>query len=503
MKRVPLVLFIVLTIPLLAWGVAARVRHNLETIWVTALREYPKVRREQVRGSELLDEDAPTTEKQFLSEEQIEAAKLCTICRDPVTAAKLPACKTYNRLVLVTHGAWVAGVMGLVIVLAPVAMGWLARGSRAMLLWTFAPLLFSTVFTLFVLIILHVVLLLAALYYFQVWMMERVFIYGIILMFGIAVAGGLGAILMIWRTLAALRRQQSTVLGKSSSRQECPSLWYVVDQLAQHVGTEAPEHLVVGLDPSFFVTTVDVRTPDEALRGRSLYVSLPLCRIMNQAEVQAVIVHELAHFRGDDAEFSRRFAPIYHGAMHAIVTLDEIINTEGNQGIVLLPSKIVLMFFVDCFTVAERRIGRARELAADRCAGDLIGGEHLASALLKLQLFQKYWEGVVRELQKVEIRHVVTNASELFHQRVRQAATTATLTEIPEKPLRHPTDTHPLISERLVSLGVTVEQVRTNVLDVTPTEPAITLIDGNEVVERALTERLQSYLASHQLVHSG
>jgi Zn-dependent protease with chaperone function len=495
MKRLPLVLLVVLAIPLLAGAVAVRVRYNLESGWTAALRDYPNRHREIVRGSELLDEGVAPTEATPLSPSQIEAAGLCNICRDPTTVAKLPACKTYNRVVLMYHGAWAAGLLGLAIVLAPAVMGWLARGSRAVLLWTFAPLLFVTVVVLCGLIILHAALLLATLYYFQVWMLERIFIYGIILMFGIAVAAGMGALLMILRTMAALRRSEAYLLGKSLSRQQCPRLWSVVDQLAQHMRVARPEHLIAGLDPSFFVTTVDVRTSDEVMHGRSLYVSLPLCRIMTQTEAQAVIVHELAHFRGEDAEYSRRFAPIYCGALHAIATLDELMATEGNQGIVLLPSRIVLGFLVDCFAVAERRIGRARELAADRCAGDLIGGEHLAAALVKMQLFQKHWGKVVRELQKVRMGHVVTNASELFAREVRQAAVSATLRDIPEEPIRHPTDTHLRVLERLTSLAVTLEQIQSDVFNVQPAEPAIALIDNHEAVETQLTPKLQTALA--------
>ena len=72
-------------------------------------------------------------------------------------------------------------------------------------------------------------------------------------------------------------------------------------------GVKSPDNLVAGLDYSFFVTPESLWTVNGQLQGSSLFICLPLCRIMNQAELQAVIVHELAHFRGEDTEFGRRF----------------------------------------------------------------------------------------------------------------------------------------------------------------------------------------------------
>lgn len=58
--------------------------------------------------------------------------------------------------------------------------------------------------------------------------------------------------------------------------------------------------LVVGLTPTFFVTEADVHCIGGTVTGRTMYLSVPLCRILTVEELSAVIAHELGHFRGED-----------------------------------------------------------------------------------------------------------------------------------------------------------------------------------------------------------
>ncbi len=87
-------------------------------------------------------------------------------------------------------------------------------------------------------------------------------------------------------------------------------------ELAARLDTPAPQHLLVGLCDGFYVTAnrVCLQPSGEHLEGRSLYLSLPLLGLLDRAEQDAVIAHELAHFAGRDAHYSLRFLPIYQGA---------------------------------------------------------------------------------------------------------------------------------------------------------------------------------------------
>jgi hypothetical protein len=84
------------------------------------------------------------------------------------------------------------------------------------------------------------------------------------------------------------------------------------------VGTAPPRHLIVGLKPNFFATRSPVMCAGEILAdrsstaqpsrlassasagageiltGRTLFISLPLCRVLRVDELASIIGHELA-----------------------------------------------------------------------------------------------------------------------------------------------------------------------------------------------------------------
>ena len=218
-NRILYVLLVVLAIPLLTGGVAWQLRNKLESDWRRLLQQYPNSPRQHVRGEELLDEDVPAQQGKPLSTEQIDAARLCNICRSAEVAAKLPVCKTYRRVVLMLErSALIAALIGLVAVLAPVfgRAGPLREIAGCCCLRLFKPLLYATVFALFVLILLHGALLLAALYFLQVEILGWVYLQVAILMFGIAVVVGLAAI-FYWLAGRSVRSGSGRKSGCSGS----------------------------------------------------------------------------------------------------------------------------------------------------------------------------------------------------------------------------------------------------------------------------------------------
>src|SRR5207253_136023 len=97
-----------------------------------------------------------------------------------------------------------------------------------------------------------------------------------------------------------------------------PRLWSFVADAAQSAGVAPPEHLVLGLEPNFYVTEAHVQCLDGELHGRTMYLSIPLARIFSQQELRAVLGHELGHYKGDDTVFSQKFYPIYRGTLDSL-----------------------------------------------------------------------------------------------------------------------------------------------------------------------------------------
>jgi Zn-dependent protease with chaperone function len=180
---------------------------------------------------------------------------------------------------------------------------------------------------------------------------------------------GLGAIVGIWvmikAAFSAVRRAETRVLGRSRKLEVGDPLREFLEHLTKQIGTAMPDNVVVGFTPNFFVTEANVRCLDGVLTGRTLYLSLPLARVLSQPELGAVLGHELGHFKGSDTKFSRWFYPIYRGTGQALTGLQEVARGGSARSFALLPAAFALSYFLDRFATAESRLGREREIAAD------------------------------------------------------------------------------------------------------------------------------------------
>lgn len=199
---------------------------------------------------------------------------------------------------------------------------------------------------------------------------------------------GLGAaacmILLIRAIILMLRKPPTLVVGRMVSEQRGPFLWKYIRDLAGKIQALPPENIVVGFDNNFFVIDAAVKCFSGVLKGRTLYLSLPFCRILSETELRAIVGHELGHFKGDDTRFSRRFAPIYRGAIEALSTLQQNIS-ESITSLAMMPAVSVLSYFFESFATAKNEIGRDRELAADKIGAELSSSGTMASALVKVQ----------------------------------------------------------------------------------------------------------------------
>lgn len=209
----------------------------------------------------------------------------------------------------------------------------------------------------------------------------------------------------------------------------------------------------------------------------------------------SIIGHELGHFKGQDTKFSRRFYPIYRGTASSLAALEAAAG-EGARSIPLLPALAVFSYFLECFSVAESRLSRDRELAADQAGSSLTSSRTMAVALVTLHALMGMWQGL-QEAAANALRQgkAFVNASRTYADAVGQSAVPEALQGIAEVHLSHPTDSHPPLSVRLQSLQVGLNDVATDALAVTPAEAAITLISDAEKLEEEISEAYQVLLA--------
>jgi Zn-dependent protease with chaperone function len=157
-----------------------------------------------------------------------------------------------------------------------------------------------------------------------------------------------------------------------------PLLWSRVRSLAKRLETAPPDHIVAGIDCNFFVTQAPLEVNGRKLSGRTLFVSLPLLRQFNAAEADAVLAHELAHFRGGDVKSTALLNP-------KLRQFDLYRNVMAYRHIFI--ANYMLQLYRLIFELALQRDSRKREFIADRAAATAVSGQAVVNALIKLSAY--------------------------------------------------------------------------------------------------------------------
>jgi Zn-dependent protease with chaperone function len=252
---------------------------------------------------------------------------------------------------------------------------------------------------------------------------------------------------------------ETRVAGILLDRPDYPKVYELVDHVAKRLRARSPDNVVVGLDPTFFATSAKVRVFDRQtpLEGETLFISLPLSRVLTLEEIVAILGHELGHFRGKDTAYSLRFAPVYAGLGSALEAVAPGEEREGAFQLMALPAVALLAFMFEVFARNESKISRARELAADRAATEVASPDALGTALLKVATFAPLWVHCQREnIDRLNKGLVTRNLSLAFANLIRydldREKIAARMDEVLRTRIAHPTDSHPPIVERLTAL---------------------------------------------------
>jgi len=404
------------------------------------------------------------------------------------------ACDTYAHVTAVGIASVAAASIGLILIAALWMAGLLARTSRKVLLFVFRPGLYFTGAVLILLVLMHAGIAIASIYYGESALVNRIHV-GIILAITLGAIGG--ALAIARHAFAVVHKASVAVIGRSVTREQAPRLWNRVNEVAQRLDALPPEHIIVGLDPNFFVTEAEVQYPGGTCNGRTLYCSLPLSRILRTEEFIGIIGHELGHFKGEDTKFSQQFFPIYRGTVNSIAALQHS-GGQGSGVIALLPAIALFSYFLECFSVAESKISRDRELIADRAGVEVSSVHAMATALVKVHAFAGIWEQVQNGAASLLSQGKGwLNASKTFAGAVVRAARPEALENVATTEMPHPTDSHPPLSVRLQALGLPLASLVQDALVVEPADAAINLVDEPEKIEQEVNDTYHSILRKY------
>jgi heat shock protein HtpX len=161
---------------------------------------------------------------------------------------------------------------------------------------------------------------------------------------------------------------------------EAPKLYAMVDRLRQRAGLPMPVVAIAPHDqPNAFATG---RNPEHAV----VCVTEGLLRVMNQAELEGVIAHELAHIKNRDMLLMTIAATIA-GAISNLAQFGFLLGGRDEDGNSNPVTAIAMMILGPLAAMLlQSAISRTREFKADAVGAEIAGSpEGLASALATLE----------------------------------------------------------------------------------------------------------------------
>ncbi|AMM26013.1 M48 family metallopeptidase [Variovorax sp. PAMC 28711] len=267
------------------------------------------------------------------------------------------------------------------------------------------------------------------------------------------IAAAVAVFYAIW-TLFKKLPAHNEIEGELLAEQDAPRLWQRVRELAAKGQTAPPDQIIAGIDTNFFVTESPGTVGDSAVRGRTLFVSVPLLRVLSTAEADAVLAHELAHLGGGDTRSSALLGP-------KLRQFDQYAWQMRSGGLTIV-AHYVLRLYRMIFEFALARDSREREYMADRAAATLTAPESIVQSLIKISAYASYRNDVERRLFAESRRHegdlgIARFVAEGLHP---YAGSPDFLETMKTANVPHPYDSHPPLLERMRNVGHSVDESR-------------------------------------------
>ena len=195
--------------------------------------------------------------------------------------------------------------------------------------------------------------------------------------------GGVMNIFAYWTSAKmVLRMYRARIVSEA----EAPQLYALVDRLRQRAGLPMPTVAIAPHEqPNAFATG---RNPENAV----VCVTDGLLRMMQPAELEGVIAHELAHIKNRDMLLQTVTATIAGaiGALAQMAQFAAIFGGRDEEGNSPFAGLILAIFGSLAAGLIQMAISRQREFKADAVGAEIAGQpQGLASALRRLESASK------------------------------------------------------------------------------------------------------------------
>lgn len=411
------------------------------------------------------------------------------LCADTYWGGCEPFSPLWQFYVMDRLSIWLL-IGGVLVLLAILALGWLAfRGRRGQTMSLIAGrrLLMGACA---VGVVLQGVMAVWLSYWLTAYFFER-FYPKLIVLVGLAVAVG-----VYYVETGIFRRvpMNDELEGELLNEADAPALWHRVKKVATHLRTAPPDHIVAGIDTNFFVTEAPLSVAGQKLRGRTLYISIPLLRQMETAEADSVLTHELAHLCGGDTASSALLGP-------------KLAQFEQYMGMMYQNVSTQLVFYPLClfrliFELAQQRDSRQREFRADRLAAKTISAQSIVHSLIRIAAYANYRAQIEQSLFEQKQQHqgalgIAGAVAAGLHDYARSSEFTEVMRtgNVP-----HPFDSHPALAERMRNVGYDVaESQYADIVTQTPTQTWLSAMPTAEQIEQRLWAKYeQGFAEAHE-----
>lgn len=309
---------------------------------------------------------------------------------------------------------------------------------------------------------------------------------------GIAAAAAVFyAIYTLFKTLPS----GNEIEGELIREADAPRLWERIRELAGRVQTAPPDQIVAGIDTNFFVTEAPCEVRGQTLHGRTLFVSIPLLRVLDQTEADAVLAHELAHLGGGDTRSSAALGP-------KLLQFDQYTWKMRSAGLTIVAHYLLRLYRM-IFAFALARDSREREHKADRVAAGLTAPSAIVQSLIKISAYASYRNDVEQKLFAQNRQHdgALGIAGFVAAGLPPYAGSDAFIETMKTAGVPHPYDSHPPLLERMRNVGHHVPE--SDYGAIVATAPQASWADFIEtagaIEQRMWSEYEQRFVANHEL----
>ena len=241
--------------------------------------------------------------------------------------------------------------------------------------------------------------------------------------------------------------------GIEVSRADAPALHKLVDELRASLDVKPIDRLLIVDDLNAAVA----QTPRWGLFGpqrSALLIGLPLLQALPEAELRAVLAHELGHLSGNHSRFAGRVYQLRATWSKLLVALE----TSRHRGAWIF--RRFFEWYAPYFSAYTFALARDDEYVADGASAEAAGPAAAASALVRLHLAdrfedERHWTPLFDHIadRRVPPRDAISARGPRLRAAADDPDAKRWLTGALARRTDH-TDTHPALGDRLTALGV-------------------------------------------------